>query len=230
MAQGAGLNLDLVIFDCDGVIADSEVLSASVLIEQLAALGIAIGPEDVRRDFLGRSFPTVATLIRDRFGQPLPDDFEASYRRRLLHRYATDLRPTPGVMPVLAALRLPACVATSSSPPRVARTLQLLGLAGRFGPHVFTASQVARGKPAPDLFLFAAARMGVPPSRALVIEDSPPGIAAGLAAGMRVLHYRGGAHLRGCPGTASGSGVRRFDNWAEFPQLLQEIEEGAGPT
>lgn len=224
--KGGAAVPDLVIFDCDGVIADSEMLSAAVLIEQLAALGIAMSNEDVRRDFLGRSFPTVAGLIRDRFGRPLPADFESSYRRDLLVRFESDLRTTPGFGAMLAGLEVPCCVATSSSPPRVARTLQLLGLDGRFGPHVFTASQVAHGKPAPDLFLFAAARMEAPPARVVVVEDSPPGIAAGLAAGMRVLHYRGGAHLRGLP-AGETPGVVNFDNWGNFPQLLSDPRQGA---
>lgn len=215
----------LVIFDCDGVIADSEILSASVLIAQLAGLGLEVSAEDVRRNFLGRSFPTVAGLIRDRFGTPLPGDFEAEYRRILLDRFATELRPTPGFGPMLDALALPCCVATSSSPQRVTRTLDLLGLTERFGAHVFTASQVARGKPAPDLFLFAADRMGVAPARALVVEDSPPGLVAAIAAGMHVLHYRGGAHLAGVPPV--GGEVRSFDNWADFAQLLAETPQGA---
>lgn len=213
--------MDLIIFDCDGVIADSEILSAEVLIAQLAEMDIAITAEDVRRDFLGRSFPTVAATIRDRFARDLPVDFEASYRARLLERFGTGLRETPGFSEMLAGLggrRI--CVATSSSPPRVARTLALLGLDGRFGAHVFTASQVARGKPAPDLFLYAAAQMGTPPARALVIEDSAPGLAAARAAGMAVLHYAGGAHLRG---QAAPAGVTSFDDWSRFPALLEAV-------
>lgn len=216
---------DLIIFDCDGVVADSEVLSAGVLIESLAALGIAITQAEVQRDFLGRSFPTVAGMIRQRFGRPLPDDFEAAYRRELLTRFESDLHPTPGFRPMLETLTLPVCIATSSSPQRVARTLDLLGLTDRFGPHVFTASQVARGKPAPDLFLFAAGRMGVQPTAALVIEDSLPGIEAAQAAGMPVLRYCGGAHLRRSRMPAGP--VPHFDNWADLPQFLQASHEGA---
>lgn len=216
------MRADLIIFDCDGVIADSEILSAEVLIAQLAALEIAVTHEDVRRDFLGRSFPTVAASIRTRFAQNLPEDFEAAYRSRLLARFEEALRPTPGFAAMLAGLtgrRI--CVATSSSPQRVGRTLQLLGLDTRFGAHVFTASQVARGKPAPDLFLFAAAQMGVPPEACLVIEDSAPGLAAAHAAGMQVLHYAGGAHLAGQP---APEGVRSFSDWGAFPGLLAELE------
>lgn len=227
-AQETGLVPGLIIFDCDGVIADSEILSAEVLIDKLARLGIELSIDDVRRDFLGRSFPTVAGLIRARFGHPLPDDFEAGYRRRLLERFTDELRSTPGFADMLDRLTLPVCVATSSSPQRVARTLDLLGLADRFAADVFTASQVARGKPAPDLFLLAAARMGAEPAHTLVIEDSPPGIQAARAAGMAVLQYRGGAHLRDLPWPDSG--VRCFDNWSDFPQLLLEIQRGAAKS
>lgn len=218
------MTIGLIILDCDGVIADSEVLSATVLIDQLAALGIAMTPEEVRRDFLGRSFPTVAGTIRQRFGIPLPLSFESDYRSRLLDRFTADLRPTPGVLAVLDRLPLPACIATSSSPQRVGRTLQVLGLSGRFP--VFTASQVPRGKPAPDLFLFAADRMGFPPGEALVVEDSAPGIAAAQAAGMAVLHYTGGAHLRG-QALPPEADTPRFDNWDDFPHLLAGLMQGA---
>lgn len=205
------MTIGLIILDCDGVIADSEILSAAVLIDQLAALGITVTPEDVRRDFLGRSFPTVAETIRRRFGDPLPPTFEADYRARLLDRFDTELRPTPGILPMLDRLRLPVCVATSSSPQRVGRTLQVLGLSARFEGRVFTASQVARGKPAPDLFLYAAGRMGCSPDRTLVVEDSAPGIAAARAAGMAVLHYTGGMHLCGLD-LPSDPAVQRFDS------------------
>lgn len=216
------MQVDLIIFDCDGVIADSEVLSASVLIDQLAQLGIAITMQDVRRDFLGRSFPTVAATIRDRFDRSLPPDFEASYRAHLLQRFDTELTSTPGFEAMLSTIgdrRI--CVATSSSPPRVAHTLQVLGLAPHFSAHVFTASQVAHGKPAPDLFLFAADQMACPPERALVIEDSIPGIQAAHAADIRVLHYAGGAHLRGHPSPAD---VDSFDDWSQLPHHIAQLQ------
>ncbi|WP_111559176.1 HAD family hydrolase [Paracoccus sediminilitoris] len=220
------MQIDLIIFDCDGVIADSELLSASVLIDQLAQLGVPITMQDVRRDFLGRSFPTVAATIRSRFDLTLPPDFEATYRARLLQRFDTDLKPTPGFNAMLSSLgdrRI--CVATSSSPPRVAHTLKVLGLTDRFGAHVFTASQVARGKPAPDLFLFAADQMGCAPDRAIVIEDSAPGIQAAQAADIRVLHYTGGAHLRDQP---AHQGVESFDDWSQLPDRIADLPPAGG--
>lgn len=217
------MNFDLVIFDCDGVLIDSEVISARVLVEVAAEAGIAFDADYVAEHFLGRSFPTVARTIRDSFGRDLPPDFEEQYRTRLLARFESELRPTPGILPVLRRLAVPACVATSSSPPRAARSLQIAGL-DRLLPQVFTASLVPRGKPAPDLFLHAARAMGAAPARCLVLEDSRPGIEAARAAGMAVALYAGGAHMRG----------RRFadppphvlESWpdfaAAFPGLLRE--------
>jgi HAD superfamily hydrolase (TIGR01509 family) len=217
---------DLVIFDCDGVLVDSEPISAAVLIDELAQLGVSITADYVRDHCLGRSFPTVSRAIRESFAVPLPEDFEQRYRRSLLARFETELRPTPGIEVLLARLIPFRCVATSSSPPRVARSLEITGLAPLFGADVFTASQVARGKPAPDLFLFAAERMGVAPDHTLVIEDSRPGVEAAINAGMGVLHFAGGGHMRGgVPNLPPG--VRSFDNWGDFPQvLLRDIREG----
>jgi HAD superfamily hydrolase (TIGR01509 family) len=208
-----------VIFDCDGVLVDSEILSADVLISELAALNIPIDRAHVRAHYVGRSFPTVARLISDRFATPLPADFEMRYRTALLARFETDLLATPGVDEVLRSLTLRKAVATSSSPPRVARSLAITGLAHHFGADVFTASQVPRGKPFPDIFLAVADRFQTSPAECLVIEDSLPGIEAGLAAGMTVLAYLGGSHMRGQVFTPP-PGVQTFDNWKDFPQVL----------
>ncbi|WP_316013410.1 HAD family hydrolase [Roseobacter sp. HKCCA0434] len=204
----------LIIFDCDGVLVDSEILSAEVLIAQLARLGIEITIADVYRDFLGRSFPTVAKVMRESFATTLPHDFEQEYRARLLAEFETRLHPTDGLAEMLEGLDLPRCVATSSSPPRVARALSVTGL-DRYFEHVFTASQVANGKPAPDLFLFAAEQMGADPARTLVIEDSLPGLAAARAANMPVLRYTGASHLRGQDGLDT-PGVPCFADWRQF--------------
>ncbi|MFZ5964777.1 HAD family hydrolase [Thalassococcus sp. BH17M4-6] len=212
---------DLVIFDCDGVLADSEVISADTIISELARVGIDLDHDYVFRHFIGKSFPGVAANIRASFDVALPEDFEERYRAALADRFATQLRATPGLHAMIARLGCRSCVATSSSPRRVAVTLRLLGLTGHFGPHVFTASEVTHGKPAPDLFLLAARRMGTEPERCLVIEDSAAGIAAGIAAGMQVWHYTGGGHFRhrDAGSFARPTGVRRFDNWAAFYQI-----------
>ncbi len=215
----------LVVFDCDGVIADSEMLSADVLLTLLAEHDMAITMPEFRDMCLGHSFPVVTARLNRHKSRAMPDGFTDEYYRRLLTRFARDLTPTPGFVAMLDGLDLPCCVATSSSPQRVAHTLSVLGLTGRFGRNVFTASQVQHGKPAPDLFLFAAAQMGVAPQDALAVEDSAPGLASARAAGMRVLHYTGGAHLRDHPPTSPG--FASFDDWADFPRLLNAPHQTA---
>ncbi len=218
---------ELVIFDCDGVLIDSEVISATMLITELRAYGVEIDLEFVSRQFLGRSYPVVLKEVRQTFGISLPDSFEVQYRARLLAAFARDLKIMPGVLETIGRLRLPSCVATSSSPERVSQSLQLVGLTSHFGARVFTSSMVNRGKPAPDLFLHAAARMGVPPSRCLVIEDSLNGVRAGLAAGMEVWRFTGGSHLRGLSLSApeDATAHRQLTDFALFfdknPEFLQ---------
>lgn len=211
----------LIIFDCDGVLIDSEVISASVLIDEAAADGIPLTLAYIREHFLGRSFPTVAATIRAEFGTVLPDDFEARYRASLLSRFETELRITPGLLDVLPRITVPRCLATSSSPPRLARSVAITGLDEWFA-HRFTASEVKRGKPAPDLFLHAARRMGVAPENCLVIEDSRPGILAAQAAGMRAALYTGGSHMGGM-GFDTGGPMVSFDHWARFSDLWPEL-------
>lgn len=217
-------NWDLIIFDCDGVLIDSELLSAEVLIELLAADGVEIDFDHVRRNFLGRSFPTVARHIREELGHPLAPDFESLYRARLLKRFEDELKPMPGIAEAVAMLTargVPLCVATSSSPPRVARSLAIAGLAQAL-PHVFTASQVARGKPAPDLFLLAAETMRANPARCLVIEDSLPGLEAAAAAGMTAVRFLGGSHLA----TATlrhDPALPLLHHWTDLPALLESL-------
>lgn len=188
---------ELVIFDCDGVLIDSEVISARMLIDELAGYGVHMDMAFVSRHFLGRSYPVVLREVRERWGVALPDRFEADYRARLLAAFERDLAVMPGVVQVVAALDRPYCLATSSSPERMRRSLDLTGLAPLFAGRCFTASEVARGKPAPDLFLHAAGRMHADPARCLVVEDSVNGVRAGLAAGMEVWRFTGGTHLRG---------------------------------
>ncbi len=188
---------ELIIFDCDGVLIDSEVISARQLIAELKGYGVEMDMAFVSRHFLGRSYPVVLKEVRDRWGVALPDRFETDYRARLLAAFERDLQRMQGIVETLAALRLPYCLATSSSPERMRRSLAITGMTALFDGVAFTASEVARGKPAPDLFLHAAARMGAAPAACVVIEDSLNGVRAGLAAGMRVWRFVGGSHMAG---------------------------------
>jgi HAD superfamily hydrolase (TIGR01509 family) len=188
--------IEMVIFDCDGVLVDSEVLSAAVLIEMMAEIGLPLTIEIFQTDFLGRSFTNAAQRAEARFGKPMPPDFQERYRARLLQRIERELQPMPDVFAVLDALAVPYCLATSSSPQRLATSLSSTGLVRYFEHRCFTASQVSSGKPAPDLFLFAAASMEVVPDRCLAIEDSEMGVRSALNAAMQVWHFAGGGHIR----------------------------------
>lgn len=187
---------ELVIFDCDGVLVDSEVLSASVLMQMMAEVGMPLTPEIFRSDFLGRSFASAAAQASKRFGRSLPDEFAATYRTRLLAEMVGNLKSMPGVKEVLSAMAIPFCLATGSSPQRLFVSMEQSGLEHFFRGRCFTASQVKNGKPAPDLFLHVAAEMKVDPLACLVIEDSEMGVTAALAAHMRVWHFAGGSHIK----------------------------------
>ena len=218
---------DLVIFDCDGVLIDSEVISARMLIAELAGYGVDIDMAFVSRNFLGRSYPVVLKEVRARWGLDLPERFETDYRARLLAAFETGLQVMPGAVEAVAALDRPYCLATSSSPERLRRSLEITGLAPLFAGRCFTASEVANGKPAPDLFLHAAARMGAEPAACVVIEDSLNGVRAGLAAGMEVWRFTGGTHLRGLDLSAPEdarphAACDRFDTlFAQRPDLCR---------
>ncbi|HSI40888.1 MAG TPA: HAD family hydrolase [Xanthobacteraceae bacterium] len=214
----------LIIFDCDGVLIDSEVISARALIAELANHGVDVDRAYVARHFLGRSYPLVRTVVRERLGVHLPDAFEEAYRSRLLAAYQDELQVMAGAAETVEALRVPYCVATSSSPPRLARSLEITGLAPLFAGRGFTASEVARGKPAPDLFLHAAARMGTEPARCTVIEDSPIGLEAGIAAGMQVWHFTGGSHLAGAELDLPDH-VRPARSFASFMEIRAAVPE-----
>jgi HAD superfamily hydrolase (TIGR01509 family) len=186
----------LVIFDCDGVVVDSEMLSAGLLMGMMADLGLPITLDIFRDDFLGRSFAVSAQKCIERFGVALPADFEPRYRAQLFPLMRAELQPMAGVEQVLAALKVPYCLATSSGPERLAASLEGAGLQDWFEDRCFLAHMVAHPKPAPDLFVFAAAQMGVVPEACVVIEDSEMGVRAGLAAGMVVWQFQGGAHMK----------------------------------
>lgn len=185
---------DLVIFDCDGVLVDSEPLAIAVLTETLAKLDVRLDAAEAYERFLGRSFSTMTAILRTDFALDLAPETVAAMRAQLFARFKAALEPVPGIRDVLASLDLPVCVASSSQPERIALSLELTGLAPYFGDHVFSATMVESGKPAPDLFLFAARQMGFSPEKCLVIEDSPAGIAAARTAGMKVFGFTGGGH------------------------------------
>jgi HAD superfamily hydrolase (TIGR01509 family) len=187
----------LIIFDCDGVLVDSEPIALSVLTETLTLSGIAIDAEGAARRYLGRSLATVRNLVREEFGLQIDDAFLTRMRDTLYARFRSELRPIQGLQAALDGLHdagIAWCVASSSQCERIELCLATTGMLNRFAPHIYSASMVKHGKPAPDLFLHAARDMGAKPSECLVIEDSPAGILAARAAGMDVLAFTGGSH------------------------------------
>ncbi|WP_313524378.1 HAD family hydrolase [Shinella sp.] len=187
---------ELVIFDCDGVLVDSEPISLAVLVEALAAAGVAMSEEEAHARFLGRSLKSMSEILHDEYGLAIDTAFLDSMRKVLYERFRAELRPIDGIAETVDGLGIAYCVASSSQPERIRLSLSVTGLIDKFEPNIFSASMVLRGKPAPDLFLHASAAMGVEPGFCLVVEDSPAGIEAAKSAGMRVVAFTGGSHAR----------------------------------
>ena len=210
---------DLVIFDCDGVLVDSETISASTLADNLMRIGFPVDLEYVDQHYLGRSFDVVKADYVRRVGRPLPKGFADAWYSDLFAAFRRDLKPIAGAADVLRRLAVPKCVASSSAPARLALSLEVTGLASLCGANVFDATMVTRGKPAPDLFLYCAERMGAVPKRTLVVEDSISGIAAAVAAGMTAWGFVGGSHYASGRDTAPlrrAGAARIFASMIEF--------------
>jgi HAD superfamily hydrolase (TIGR01509 family) len=208
----------LIIFDCDGVLVDSEVLSCRCLCEALAGCGIEVGLEETLDLFLGRSLDAVLDHYQA-LGRSIPRKFPGELMAKVQETFRTALCPIEGVGSMLEGLQMPHCVASSSTLDRVSLSLSLTGLAQHFGDRLYTAQMVDRGKPAPDLFLYAARRMQADPARTLVIEDSVSGVRAAKAAGMTVWGFVGGSHYRVRDGAANlheAGADRVFARMADF--------------
>jgi HAD superfamily hydrolase (TIGR01509 family) len=187
---------DLVIFDCDGVLVDSELIFGRVLGECLIAIDFPTTIDEAVALGLGKNRATLSAAVEIRFGRKLPDAFFEMFAARSADAFERELRPMPGIAELLAALPTPRCVASNGHLDRVRQRLALTRLLPFFDPHVFSASQIERGKPAPDLLLFAARQLGVEPGRCVVVEDSIAGVEAAIAAQMPVVGFCGGSH---CP-------------------------------
>lgn len=214
-----GMQPDLVIFDCDGVLVDTEPISNGLLAEMLSAEGYPIDRPTAIAQFMGR--PTRESLreVERALGRPLSAGFAERHERRVIEAFVADPKPVQGVR--AAALALPGrrCVASSSGHDYLRAVLAAAGLADLFE-RLFSSSEVARGKPAPDLFLHAAASLGVPPARCAVIEDSPAGVEAAVAAGMPVLGFAAMV----APEMLARCGAVPFAAMSELPATLARLE------
>ena len=207
---------ELVIFDCDGVLVDSEPLANAVLAAAVVELGLDLDLAEVQRRFIGRSMGFVVESLEQERGQALPEGWLDALQQRTFRAFERELRPVRGVTEALERIPLRRCVASSGAHEKMRLTLGLTGLLETFRGSIFSATEVARGKPHPDLFLHAAERMGTPPERCTVVEDSLPGVQGARAAGMRVLGYV----ERSDAVALRRAGAQTFDTMADLPALL----------
>ena len=217
-------NEPLLIFDCDGVLVDSEPVSIAVLLDMLSHLGVEMGEEEAYNRFLGRSVSSMTATLFDDYGIETDIDFLDHMRATLFERFRTELQPISGISETLDRLSAPRCVASSSQPERIRYSLGLTGILDRFEPHIFSATMVKNGKPAPDLFLHAAREMGANPGHCIVIEDSPAGIAAAKAAGMTVFAFTGGSHARFPAFREKIAGLGADAVFDAMPDLVQLVD------
>jgi HAD superfamily hydrolase (TIGR01509 family) len=206
----------LVIFDCDGVLVDSDRIALRIQAERITALGLSTTFEDCVRDFLGLGMPGTLRILEERLGRSLPEGWAEDLDAAVREAFRRELRPVDGIAAALDQIELPTCVASSGSQEKMRLTLGLTGLHDRFTGRIFSADEVERGKPAPDLFLHAAERMGAAAADCVVVEDSPFGAAAARAAGMASLGYAPGG---GCKALAR-EGATVFTTMADLPALV----------
>ncbi len=209
---------ELIIFDCDGVLVDSEPISIGVDAAVLAEIGIELSEQEIIDRYVGRSPAVMRQTIEEHLGHALPEDWSARVRQRYRDAYEHELRPIDGIEEALDGITAATCVASSSEPEELELKLKLTGLYDRFAGRIFSAVEVRHGKPAPDLFLHAAQRMGASAGACAVVEDSQYGVQAARAAGMDAFGYTGSvtpARMLEGPGTTV------FGDMRELPRLLE---------
>jgi len=219
-------SIGLVIFDCDGVLIDSERFAVKVDVLVLRALGWPLSEAEVVERFVGRSDRETRAAIEEHLGRKLPRDWDDQVKPLYRQAFEDGLRPVEGILEALDAITLPTCVASSGTHEHLRYTLGLTGLYGRFEGRIFSVDDVASGKPDPDLFLLAAERMATDPARCVVVEDSRSGVQAARAAGMRALAYAGGLSPIAL---LDGPRTTVFEDMRELPSLLDRLNRGQLP-
>ena len=219
--------LSLVMFDCDGVLVDSEIIAAEVESEMLEESGITIAPAEIAERFAGLTLVRLLELLGEETGTRFPDDFVARADAEVELRLGRDVKAVPGASEMLDRIDLPRCICSNSGSERLKLTLQRSGLWDRFRPYVFSAVEVGtkRGKPAPDVYLYGAKEFGVSPTDAVVIEDSVHGVAAAVAAGCRVVGFIGGRHSYPGHGDAlTEAGAETvIKRLSDFPAVIEAL-------
>ena len=214
---------DLVIFDCDGVLVDSESIALGQVRDALGKAGLTLTHAEAVDRFLGLGIDSIMHKAEAELSGALPDGFRNDLSRDILARFTAELKGVEGVRQAVGALTCKVCVASSSSLDRIRLSLSVAGYAALFEPHIFSATMASRGKPHPDLFLHAARAMETPPEQCLVIEDSTPGVMAAVSAGMPVFGFVGGSHFSGLAQAerlrAVGAALI-FDDMTQLPALI----------
>ena len=211
----------LAIFDCDGVLVDSEALTHRVLIDALRGLGLSLELDQAFGYFMGNTLKQNVEVIERLLGRPLPDGFFEAWREDLYLSFRTEpVLAVAGIEAVLNALECPSCVVSNGPMRKIETTLGVTGLLSRFEGRVFSSESGLPGKPAPDLFLAAAAAFAADPDRVFVVEDSPKGVRGAVAAGMRVFGYAGAPYTDAA--ALAAEGARVFADMAELPALIAE--------
>lgn len=213
--------VDLVVFDCDGVLVDSEPIANRVLTQALVEAGLSLSAQEVSQATTGHSMKQVVAWAETALGGRLPRDFVSHAQARTFEAFRNELKPVSGadvVLDAIAATEIAYCVASSGDHEKMQFTLGLTGLLGRLEGRMFSTSDVARGKPAPDVFLLAASEYGAAVTESVVVEDSLPGVAGGLAAGMTVYGYAAGDVRR--QNALREAGAIVFDDLRDLPELL----------
>lgn len=220
---------DLIIYDCDGTLIDTETIYAEINLTAYHAIGLTHWTMDSYVDaMVGLPVSAGRKILEQDYGSPLPANFDEDIEREVRRRFRDELKSLPGVRDAVGVVDGPRCVASSTSLVPLKRNLTTSGLIDLFDPNVFSASQVSRGKPHPDVFLFAAETMGMKPERCLVIEDSVPGVLAARAAGMPVVGFTGVAHDRDrISGRLKQAGAMVvIDHMDEWPALVKVMRAG----
>tara|TARA_B100002003_G_scaffold250530_1_gene290255 strand:+ start:1417 stop:2085 length:669 start_codon:yes stop_codon:yes gene_type:complete len=214
--------LDLVIFDCDGVLVDSEPISNRVLADLLTEIGLPTTLEQSLGLFLGKSWKDNFLIIQERLGRTPPQELYEIYTNRMYQAFEAELKPIPGIESALDQISLKTCVASSGPHMKIRKTLGVTGLLPRFENHIFSADDVENGKPAPDLFLYACEKMGSKSSSSVVVEDALPGVQSAVSAGMTVLAYTPSGDVN----DLKKHGVATFEDMLQLPNILNGIMEG----
>jgi HAD superfamily hydrolase (TIGR01509 family) len=209
---------DLVIFDCDGVLIDSEPIANLVFSKMLATVGMRMSPEEVMRTFVGRSRDTCIEMAGVIRGEKLPEGFGAKWDEALHEALEREVKPVDGIPELLHSLTIPYCVASNGEPAHMEKGLTAAGLMPLVKGRLFSAKVVAHPKPAPDVYLHAARTMGAQPSRCAVVEDTSTGVKAGIAARMTVFGYVGGPQSEAA--TLRSLGATPFRRMAQLRALL----------